>query len=242
MHDDHSKRATNLRSLDRPGHYEVGYAKPPTSTRFKPGQSENPCGRPKDSRKNKLQVEKHSLQDIITTEASRLVKVNEGDKQVSITIATAVVRSIAVNAAKGQARSQKLFTDLLAKIETERRQEHERNAQCVADYHMYWGEIFQQHRMGGLPLPNPAPHPDDVKFDERTGKIAVHGPITEEDKIRWEAMSDRVQCAKESITECQSLLAKPEHHCIRNGLEMEIAYETKILTILEPCLKGWRKR
>ena len=152
---DHSKRATNLHSLDRPGHYEVGYAKPTAATRFKPGQSGNPCGRPKGPRKNKPQVEKQSLQDIITKEASRLVQVNEGDKQLSITIATAVVRSIAVNAAKGQARSQKPFTDLLAKIETERRHEYERNARCVADYHMYWGGHFPTAPNGWTTPPQP---------------------------------------------------------------------------------------
>ena len=33
--------------------YEVGYAKPPQSSRFKPGRSGNPNGRPKGAR-NKL--------------------------------------------------------------------------------------------------------------------------------------------------------------------------------------------
>ena len=32
---------------DPPGNYEVGYRKPPQHTRFKPGQSGNPRGRPK---------------------------------------------------------------------------------------------------------------------------------------------------------------------------------------------------
>ena len=103
MYEDNPKHPTKLHPLDRSGHYEVGYAKPPAETRFKPGRSGNPRGRPKGSRNKPPQVEKQSLQDIVTSEASRLVKVNEGDKQISITIATAVVRSIAVNAAKGQA-------------------------------------------------------------------------------------------------------------------------------------------
>lgn len=33
----------------RPG-YDVGYAKPPVGTRFKPGQSGNPKGRPRGQR------------------------------------------------------------------------------------------------------------------------------------------------------------------------------------------------
>ena len=137
MPDDKSKAAKTPSLLDKRQSYEVGYAKPPASTRFKPGQSGNPRGRPRGSRNKPPQAANDSLRDIIRAEANRLVKVNEGNKQISISITTAVVRSIAVNAAKGQPRSQKLFTDLLAKTEAERRQEYEQNAQCVVDYHMY---------------------------------------------------------------------------------------------------------
>jgi hypothetical protein len=242
MQDDNKKRTDKPHKLDGHANYEVGYAKPPASTRFKPGQSGNLNGRPKGARNKILQFEKESIQDIITTEASRLVKVIEGGKQVSISIATAVVRSIAVNAAKGHPLSQKLFTDLLTKTEAERRQEYERAAQCVADYHMYWEEIFYEHRRNSLPLPKPAPHPHDVKFDTITGKISVRGPMTREEQVNWEAMSDRVECAKESIAEYQILLNDPKHLGIKHWVEEEIVHETKILAILEPVLKGWRKR
>ena len=40
-------------SLPPPPKYEVGYGKPPAGTRFKPGQSGNPAGRPKGSRRNR---------------------------------------------------------------------------------------------------------------------------------------------------------------------------------------------
>ena len=119
MPNDTTKRSRQLHRPDSPRSYDVGYAKPPSKTRFKPGQSGNPHGRPKGSRNKPPQIQKQSLQEIITAEANRIVKVNEGDKQVSISIATAIVRSIAVNASKGQARSQKLFTDLLAKTQAE---------------------------------------------------------------------------------------------------------------------------
>jgi hypothetical protein len=40
-----------MRKKRRPsGDYEVGYGKPPKHTRFKPGQSGNPKGRPKASK------------------------------------------------------------------------------------------------------------------------------------------------------------------------------------------------
>ena len=66
-------------------------------------------------------------------------------------MATAVMRSIALNAAKGQTRSQKLFTDLLTKTEAQKRQEYEHNGEAVANYHMFWDQIFYEHRIKGLP-------------------------------------------------------------------------------------------
>lgn len=36
--------------LKKPGTYDVGYGKPPTTHQFKPGKSGNPRGRPKGSR------------------------------------------------------------------------------------------------------------------------------------------------------------------------------------------------
>ena len=38
-------------SLDKKCNYEVGYAKPPDKSRFKKGQSGNPTGRVKGSKK-----------------------------------------------------------------------------------------------------------------------------------------------------------------------------------------------
>ena len=49
------------------------------------------------------------LQTIILEEAYRGVQINEGHRQVTIPMAQAVVRSIAVNAAKGSQRAQRLL-------------------------------------------------------------------------------------------------------------------------------------
>ena len=40
-------RGANVRST---GHHQVGYGRPPLHTRFKPGQSGNPKGRPKGAK------------------------------------------------------------------------------------------------------------------------------------------------------------------------------------------------
>ena len=65
--------------------YAVGYGRPPTHTRFQPGQSGNPAGRRK---------EQPSVQDLILREASRLVKIKNGDRVETITKHEVVVRQL----------------------------------------------------------------------------------------------------------------------------------------------------
>jgi hypothetical protein len=242
MADDQNKTPKKAAHTNTPGSYEVGYSKPPVATRFKPGHSGNPRGRPKGAKNKCEPIQRQSLQDIILTEAYRTIKANEGDKQVSIPMATAVMRSIALNAAKGQTRSQKLFTDLLTKTEAQKRQEYEHNGEAVANYHMFWDQIFYEHRIKGLPLPNPAPHPDDVKFDTATGQIIFTGPTTESEKVKWENLSDRLQAFEESIAELEKLLADPKNEKIKYLIKDDIAFETNICSRLRASLKGWRKR
>jgi Family of unknown function (DUF5681) len=108
-----SKRAKRLTKLPDHNSYAVGHGKPPEATRFKPGQSGNPKGRPR-GKKNKTDAPPHErLKSIILEEAYRKIKVNDGPSQVTVPMAQAVMRSLAVTAAKGNTRAQKLFSELL---------------------------------------------------------------------------------------------------------------------------------
>ena len=95
-----------------PTDYEVGYRKPPKASRFAAGQSGNPKGRPKGACNKSRGLNEPGLRAIILAEAYRTIKVNEGKRQISIPMATAVLRSVAVHAARGQVRSQQLFSRL----------------------------------------------------------------------------------------------------------------------------------
>ena len=61
------------------------------------------------------------MKAIILEEAYRTITVRDGTKYVTVPIARAVLRSLAVNAVKGQHRSQRLFSELLAGVETSNR-------------------------------------------------------------------------------------------------------------------------
>ena len=99
--------------------YEVGYGKPPAQTQFKPGRSGNPAGRPKGARNKMPALNEERLKSIVLEEAYRAIRINDGDKQIKVPMAQAIVRALAVNAVKGQQRAQRLFTELLTTIERE---------------------------------------------------------------------------------------------------------------------------
>jgi hypothetical protein len=63
-------------SADQPGNYEVGYGKPPRHSRFKPGQSGNPRGRPKGARGLKAIVH-----DLMTAKIA--VRTATGERKIS---------------------------------------------------------------------------------------------------------------------------------------------------------------
>lgn len=81
--------------------YDVGYGKPSAETRFKPGQSGNPRGRPKGARNKLPALNEERLKSIILEEAYRAIRINDGDRQIKVPMAQAIVRAVAVNAVKG---------------------------------------------------------------------------------------------------------------------------------------------
>ncbi len=76
--------------------YDIGYGKPPKKTRFKPGQSGNPRGRPKES-KNTISILKKELDERIS--------LREGDKQLVITKRQAMLRHLINKAVQGDTRA-----------------------------------------------------------------------------------------------------------------------------------------
>ena len=57
--------------------YEVGYGKPPRHTRFRPGQSGNPRGRPKDAKNLSTLVDEALNEPVVVAENGRRRKVSK---------------------------------------------------------------------------------------------------------------------------------------------------------------------
>lgn len=214
--------------------YQVGFGKPPKSTRFQPGRSGNPRGRPKGS-KNKARLpalHEERLKSIILEEAYRTVTVNDVRGEVTIPMAQAVVRSLAVNAAKGNQRAQRLFTQILASTETANKRLHDEWLDTAITYKVDWEREIERCKRQGIEPPSPLPHPDDIEIDMRTGEVHIKGPMTKEEKVKWDWMRERKREFQQEIADLEQLLRDEPDYPHRKFVEDDIEHSSKIVAII----------
>ena len=71
--------------------------------------------------------------------------------------------------------------------------------QTAIEYKIHWEQELERRASLGVSGPEPLPHPDDIIIDTRTGQVIVKGPMTKEDKVKWDRMYARVEeCDLES--------------------------------------------
>ena len=148
------------------------------------------------------------LRNIILSEAYREVQLKEGQKDITVPIAQAVMRSIAVNAVRGDQRSQKMFTDLVNTTEAKNKKLHDEFLETMMDYKLGWEAQIDHYKQQGAKPPEPVPHPDHIKIDMATGQVRITGPFTKEEKERWDLLRKRKEypCRRLLVQHCAALL------------------------------------
>ncbi len=86
------------------GAEKVGYCRPPRATRFKPGQSGNPLGRPRKPK---------PIQDLLMTELRRRVVIRENGREQRIPKLELVMKRFVNDAIQGTYPAVRLLIDLI---------------------------------------------------------------------------------------------------------------------------------
>ncbi len=234
----HGPRPGQLGALAAGASYDVGYAKPPEGSKFRKGQSGNPRGRPKGARNKLPALHEERMKAIILEEAYRTITVRDGLRNVTVPIARAVLRSLAVNAVKGQYRSQRLFAELLAGVESSNRALHDEWLDIAVDYKVGWEiELDRRKRLGIIDAPEPLPHPDHIVFDNRTGMVRISGPSTREEKAEWDHWQNRKDDFEAELNELRQMLGEEVDEGYSAFLMEEVGRTKKVLGTITLALK-----
>ncbi|MCZ8163812.1 MAG: DUF5681 domain-containing protein [Beijerinckiaceae bacterium] len=236
------RKPPRLGKSSLPAPYEVGYGKPPAGTRFRKGMSGNPNGRPKGARNKLPAMNEERLKDIVLAEAYRDIKVNDGDRQITVPMAQAVMRAIAINAAKGQHRSQKLFSDMLHRTEVALKAQHDNWLEKAFEYKVEWERELERRQRLGIVAPEPLPHPDDIEIDMNTGKVILRGPFTKEQKAAWTWLAERRDESDEEIAGLREDLKAAPDARTRRILEEQIRHETGFRDRIVNTIGIWPNR
>jgi hypothetical protein len=94
----------NGKEVTDPASYEVGYGRPPRHSRFKPGQSGNPKGRPKGSK---------SLKTLLEQALSSSVTITENGFPKKIALQELLFKAMVGKAVKGDIRATAVLVKLM---------------------------------------------------------------------------------------------------------------------------------
>ena len=172
------------------------------------------------------------MKAILLEEAYRTIKVNDGASQVSVPMAQAVIRSLAVNAAKGNQRAQRLFTELLAATERDNRRQHDEWLETAINYKADWEREPERRRLLGIVAPDPLPHPDHVLVDFDNNSVRIVGPMSKEEKDLWDDWVQRKSEFEAELAELTQLLIHDPNHPYRRQVEDDIEHTRKVIGII----------
>lgn len=232
---------SNRPKLPKQANYDVGYGKPPKSTRFQKGQSGNPKGRPKGV-PNQATSKLEKFRDIILQEANRLVPVTENGKTTKISVWNTFIRSLSLQAMQAKTvGSMKLFHQIVQAAEEDQSEALERETakqltelSDAYEYKMRMENELYREKKGEIKLiKKPLPHPDNVVIDEANMRVEIRGPYNDMTKNLWDKQIKLKRNAEEELVLLHEDLANPEEADNRAFIEEQIAKQQNFLDSID---------
>jgi hypothetical protein len=180
------------------GDYDIGHSKTPPWTRFEPGKSGNPNGRPRKAPKEAPMMPTESeLDNLLRAELDRELTINDGGKPKKIKARELVPRSQINSAIKGNSNAQRhvmLEMRELARRDAERARQLEEQQtaereQQIKSYEFMVREkeeraaIWEEAETRGCEPEQPWPHPDDILLFPNVQRWKPRGPFDERDLV-----------------------------------------------------------
>lgn len=212
--------------------YKVGYKKPPRHGQFKPGQSGNPGGRPIGAKNKVKELPTSLLSDLIHEEANRPVTIHEGEKKLTIPMVQAVLKSVAVNAAKGKHHSQKQFLTMVGEMETNKENEKCELLATTLEYKLEWSDWIKYAERNNYLIPDPIPHPEHIIIDPRSGEVQFIGPMSQEEKKEWDILVANKMDWEDQLVALKKELKENKDPELTKGIQQDIDQVNQTLAII----------
>ena len=197
------KSAAKTKKLQKT-QYEIGYAKPPAKSQFKPGQSGNVKGRPRKKPKPSgvPQNSEQRYKDIFLEEAYRTIPIREGDKTIKIPLIQAVVRRMGHDALRGDHKALKMYLGAANKIEDEKYQENLDWLDTILAWKWKCEAELKYCKRHNLVPPEMIPHPDNIILHPKTGLVHVIGPMTKEGMVIFRGVHQFIKNQETEMSDC----------------------------------------
>jgi hypothetical protein len=213
--------------------YEIGFKKPPKHSRFPPGVSGNPRGRPPGSKNKKGEAYYKTIDDLILSEAYREVELTENGERIKIPVVQAALRAAAVKAVQGNMRANIHLSKSVSEIERKRQENTDRQIETMINYKLDWEIESERCRKLGIDLPDLEIHPDDIIIDHQNGRAYIKEKLTNEQKEAIEKLTIRKVVHEKEIKIIQSMISDPTNTNIVDMLQKDLQRSKQIVNQLE---------
>ncbi len=83
--------------------------------------------------------------------------------------------------------------------------------------------------------PDPIPHPDDIVIDVNTGTVEIRGPMTREEKIKWDRARENKAEIDAYIEELEAMIRKrPKDKKLRTILARQRKINARLTEVIGP--------